>query len=118
MTPQPKSNRESVLNAINILCEHRDAATRQQIVAMTGIKMGIVDEHVKNLRLSDQVRMLSPGFYAPVDQEPDRPVSATVLPRGRLKIELGDQVMDVNPREGFALAKLLAGLLLAFRVGA
>lgn len=117
MTPQPKSNRESVLTAINMICDHREAASRAQIVTMTGVKMGIVDEHVKNLKDGGLIRMVNPGFYVPVDQEPDRMVSTTGLPRGRLKIELGDQMLDLNPREAFALAKQLAGLLLAFRAG-
>jgi hypothetical protein len=44
-------------------------------------------------------------------------VSATILPKGRYKIEVGDDLVELSPREGFALAKLLAGLMLAFRTG-
>lgn len=117
MTQQPRSNREAVLAAINTICDHREAASRAQIVSMTGVKMGIVDEHVKNLKDAGLIRMINPGFYCPVDQEPDRPVSTTNLPRGRLKIEVGDHLLDLNPREAFSLAKQLAGLLLAFRAG-
>ena len=113
----PKSNRENVIATINNICEHRDSASRQQIASMTGLKMQIVDEHVKNLKTDGFIKMLAPGFYAPVDQELDRIVSTSILPRGRVKIEAGDAVLDLNPREAFALAKMLAGALLAFRAG-
>lgn len=112
-----RSNRESVKCAIETICEHRDSASRAQIVSMTGLKMQIVDEHVKNLKTDGLIAMLTPGFYCTVDQEIDRIVSTSMLPRGRVKIEAGDAVLDLNPREAFALAKMLAGALLAFRVG-
>lgn len=113
----PKSNREAVLAAINMICEHRDAATRLQISSISGLRRQIVDDHLKTLKSEGQIRMVMAGWYAPVDQDPDRPVSTTNLPRGRVKIEVGDDVVDLNPREAFNLAKQLAGLLLAFRVG-
>ena len=57
------------MSSINMICEHRDGASRQQIVNMSGLKMQIVDEHVKNLKTDGLIKLLVPGFYAPVDQE-------------------------------------------------
>ena len=113
----PKTNREAILNAINLICEHRDAATMLQIRTISGLSKSIVDDHVKTLRGEGVIHSVMPGWYAPIDQDPDRPVSTTNLPRGRVKIEVGDDVVDLNPREAFNLAKQLAGLLLAFRAG-
>jgi hypothetical protein len=120
MTQEPtqKTYREQVMAAIVLVCEHKDAASRMQIVALTGLKMNSVDEAVRSLKNDDLITMLNPGFYAPVDQTPDRMISTTMLPKGRTKIEVGDQIMDLSAREAFALAKLLAGALLAFRMGA
>lgn len=116
MTDQ-KSNRDIVLTAINTICDHREAASRTQIVSMTALKMPVVDEQVRVLKEKGLIRMANAGFYVPVDQSPDRPVSTTSLPQGRLKVEVGDDLLNLNPREAFNLAKQLAGLLLAFRSG-
>lgn len=49
---------------------------------------------------------------------PDRAISVTALPRGQLKVEVGDDVCEaLTPREALALAKLLAGVVLAFGAG-
>jgi hypothetical protein len=112
-----KTNRDAIINAINLICEHRDAATRLHISSISGLRRQIVDDHLKTLKTEGLIRMVMAGWYAPVDQEPDRPVSTTNLPCGRIKIEVGDDVVDLNPREAFNLAKQLAGLFLAFRAG-
>ena len=113
----PSTNRDAIINAINLICDHRDAAPMRQIISMSGLSRSIVNDHVKTLKEDGLIRIVTPGCYAPVDQDPDRPVSTTNLPRGRVKIEVGDGIMDLNPREAFNLAKQLAGLLLAFRAG-
>jgi len=41
-------------------------------------------------------------------------VSTTALPMGRLRIEIGDDMTDLTPREALALAKQMAGVILAF----
>ena len=112
-----KSNRDTVLAAINTICDHREAASRPMLVSMTGLRMQVVDEQVKVLKERGLIRMANAGFYIPVDQSPDRAVSTTSLPQGRLKVEVGDDLLNLNPREAFNLAKQLAGLLLAFRSG-
>jgi hypothetical protein len=114
---EPKSYREQVMAAITVLCEHKDAASRVQIKSMTGLDMNSVDEAVRSLKNDELITMLHPGFYLPVDQSPDRIVSATMLPQGKMKIEAGDEILTLNPRETFALAKMLAGSILAFRMG-
>lgn len=120
-TPSPaqahRKNREIVLQTIIDLCEHNQGASRSRIVELTGLKMTTVDEQVDWLKTNGLVRALMPGLFEPIDQTDDRLVSTTSLPRGRLKVEVGDEVLTLTPREALALAKQMAGVLLAFRVG-
>lgn len=113
-----RPTRETILQAIVDLCEHNQAASRSRIIERTGLRASIVDEHVGNLRDDGLIRTLSPGCFEPVDQTIDRAVSVTYMARGRAKIEIGDDVVqDLSPREAFALAKALSGVLFAFGVG-
>jgi len=43
-------------------------------------------------------------------------VSTSSLPMGRMKIELGDEVITLTPRESLILAKHLMGIVMAFKV--
>jgi hypothetical protein len=112
------NNRETVLRVITDLCEHSMGASRMRVVAVSGLRMAVVDYHVERLIVDGILRRVSTGIFEPVDQTEDRVISATILSRGRTKIEVGDEVLDLSPREGLALAKLLGGLLLAFKAGA
>jgi len=110
-----RTTRETILQIIVDLCEHNLVASRIRIAEMSGLPMTIVDEHIKNLKTDGLIRALYAGCYEPVDQTLDRPVSTTTLSRGRMKLEIGDDVItNLTPREAFALAKQLAGLLVVF----
>ncbi|MDP3521414.1 MAG: hypothetical protein Q8S02_12415 [Hydrogenophaga sp.] len=110
--PRP---RDAILQAIIDLNEHCQLTSRKRIAEVTGLKMTIVDDTLTRLRETGVVRLAGHAHYEAVDQTPDRPVSTTSLPHGRMKLEIGDDVIaDLTPREALALAKQLAGLLLAF----
>ncbi len=112
---QPKTSmRDVVYKCVVDLCEHNQCASRARIVALTGYKMSSVDGCVDSLREDGLIRTVFPGAYEPVDLTEDRPISSTVMSRGRVKLEVGDVVLDLTPRESLALAKLFAGTLLAF----
>lgn len=113
-----RKNKEIVFQVIVDLCEHNQGASRARIVELTHLKMTTVDEQVKRLKEDGRIRALFNGVFEPVDQSIDRCVSTTTLPFGRTKVEVGDQLMELTPREAFALAKQLAGNLLAFRTSA
>ena len=111
-------NREIILKVITDLTEHGHQASRRRIVEVTGLSMGIVDDHISRLREDGVIRSLYAGLFELVDTTPDRAVSVTALPRGQLKVEVGDDVCEaLTPREALALAKLLAGVVLAFGAG-
>lgn len=109
-----RKNKEIVLQTIVDLCEHNQGASRVRIVELTGLKMSTVDEQVDRLKTDGLIRALYNGVYEPVDQTEDRAISTTSLPRGRMKLEIGDHVIDLTPRECMAIAKQFAGTLLAF----
>ena len=112
---QDRRNREIVYQTIKDLCEHGMKASRSRISEVACLKMSIVDDHVGRLKGDGQIRSVNPGEFEHVDQTMDRAISTTALPGGRMKVEVGDDVIfALTPREQFAFAKLLAGTLLAF----
>lgn len=117
-TATPKRNREIVLQCIIDICGHGGYASRAKIVELTGLKMTSVDDQIDRLKMDGLIRPLYSGIFEPVDQTEDRCVSMTTLPFGRTKIEVGEEILELTPREAFALAKQLAGVLLAFRAPA
>lgn len=116
-TSQPKrTTRQIVMQAIITLTEHNQAASRQRIQELAGgLSYAAVDMMLKRLKDEGQIRVVASGYYEPIDQTVDRLISTTSLPHGRLKLEIGDDVVtNLTPREALALAKQLAGLLFAF----
>ena len=118
-TPKnPGQNRDAVLKAITDLTEHGHQASRRRIAEVTGLRMSTVDDHITRLREQGVIRSLYAGLFELVDTTPDRAVSVTALPRGRFKVEVGNDVCEaLTPRETLALSKLLAGVVLAFGAG-
>lgn len=113
--PKPRTSRQIVLQSILDLAEHSQPASRQRLQEITGLSSATVDATLNNLRTDGLIRTVANGYYEPIDQTLDRSVSTTSLPHGRLKVEIGDDVIaDLTPREALALAKQLAGLLFAF----
>lgn len=112
---KPRTSRQIVLQAILDLAEHSQPASRQRVQEITGLTHDAVDMALKRLRDEGLIRSVANGYYEPIDQSIDRSVSTTSLPHGRLKVEIGDDVIaDLTPREALALAKQMAGLLFAF----
>ncbi len=111
---QARTSRQIVLQAITTICEHNAYANRASVTRMSGLSQGVVDDHIKKLKADDIIRMDVPGFYYPVDQTVDRMVSVTGMPMGRMKVEIGDVLLILTPREWFDLARFTAGQLFTF----
>lgn len=108
---QPVSNRQVVLQAILDLAAANRQASRKAICDVTGLRMPIVDDHVRNLKEDELIRQVVPGIFEPIDQTPDRPVSGTIVPHGAYKLEIGDHVLELTLREAKNIALLTSGLL-------
>lgn len=114
MAKQIGKSHEIVYRAITDLFEHSQYAHRERLVTITHLTQCQVDESIKRLKERDMIRSTTPGYFEPVDQTVDRAISATYLPMGRVKLEIGDEVCDFTPREWLQVAKLAAGAILAF----
>lgn len=101
-----------VLGVCKILADADIAPTRDLIADRTGLKLVTVDEAIKSLR---KLGLLSrePQSYRPIPQyREDRIVSGSPLPSGEFKVELGDDVLTLTPKEARDMGLILQGAAL------
>ena len=115
-TPQTQvrlSNAEIVWNAAKELHNANRRITRAVIVQLTGLKTGIVDDHIERLICKDKLMRAGNGELEVLESAwPDRDMSLTVGSHGIAKIEVADAPMlSVTHSEARSLARLLAGFL-------
>lgn len=97
------------------LADRGRVCTRQVLSEITGLKLSIVDDHIKRMKDEGSARMVVNGVFELVDEvAEDRPVSATYLPNGRVKVEIGDELLDLTLREARALGMAVSGTFLQF----
>lgn len=85
-------------------------ATRALIAERTGMKLAVVDDHVKTLCDDGKLRKVVPGVVEPADVFPmNRPVSKTVLAEGGILLEVGDMEMMLTPGEARVVGLALHG---------
>ena len=83
---------------------------RRALADLTGLKPGIVDDHVERWIEKDQLRRAGNGELEVIEQFPaTRPISKTSLPSGLVKLEVGSDYMELTPAETRILARDLAG---------
>lgn len=83
---------------------------RTALAALTGLKPGIVDDHVERWIEKDQLRRAGAGELEVVEHFPaTRPISKTTLPNGLVKLEIGSDLLELTPTEARTLARDLAG---------
>ena len=104
-----KSSRDRVYDAILELSDSETPAKAADIANVTGLAMPIVYDSIKALKQRGRIYSDNGHFFACDEVQETQAVSHTILPSGAVKLEKGDQVMDLNPREARALAKTLAG---------
>lgn len=86
-------------------------ATRHSIAEELGVGYRLVDEHVDKLLAKGLIYRVVAGVFAPVHIRSNRAVSGTALPSGEFKVEIGDQVLDVNPWEASLVMRQLRSWL-------
>jgi hypothetical protein len=113
--PRRKSTTQMVLDAVDELHALEQVVTRETLVEHTGLKLAIVDDRIGALIEDGKVHRVRNGVFVPAAKHPPaRAISKTVLPDGRIKIEVGDDVLTLTPREDRALAALQAGVAIQF----
>lgn len=111
--PQPSRprTRQVIWDAILDLHAKEQVITREVLREVTGFRLVVIDDHVKRFIEEDEsLRRVRSGVFQPVmTPPPARSVSATEIPGGMVNIEVGDQVLQLWPREARALGALLMG---------
>lgn len=104
-----KSSKELVLEAVRELYAQEQIVTRETLAEYTGLTMTVVDDRIAVLVDDGQVIRVQRGVFIPAPTWPAaRPISKTILPDGFVKIEIGDEVLTLTPRESRALGELTA----------
>ncbi|HEY8356331.1 MAG TPA: hypothetical protein VIL30_02620 [Ramlibacter sp.] len=112
------SSTEQVYRSI---VEHREmgrACSRATLRDATGLPLTIVDDRVKHLKNVGRIRLAGgvAGIFEPSeDRSEDRAISTTIMPNGRVKVEIGDTVLDLSMREARNLGAAMGGFALQFR---
>lgn len=109
-TPPRKTSAQEVLDHAIDLHQREQLVTREALSEAIGVKLAIVDDHIKNLVNAGKMVRKKNGVYLPViEMPPARPMSKTLLPDGWVKIEIGDQVLTLTPKEDRMLGNLQRG---------
>lgn len=104
-----------IWDAIRDLANQEQVITRELLVEVTGLKLLIIDSHIKNLIQIGKVERITNGVYRMTQAYPlTRSMSKTVLPDGMVKLEIGDEVITLTPKEDRALAGLQAGVAVQY----
>ena len=114
------SSTDAVLQAIVDAREYGRVSSRRTIAEATALPMAVVDDRIKYLKTIGKVRNAGAiaGLFEPEeDRSEDRAVSLTILPNGRVKLEIGSHVLDLSMREARHIGAAAAGFCLQFRGG-
>lgn len=108
---EPKiSTTALVLEAVQDLHNQQQIVTRETLADLTGLKLTVIDDRLGVLADDGAILRVQRGVYVPAPRHPAaRAMSKTVMPDGMVKIEIGDEVLSLTPREDRMLANLMAG---------
>lgn len=109
-TPAAITSTQRVLDAVLELHSLEQVATRETVHDLTGLKLTVVDDRLGVLVDDGKLKRVLRGVYVPVETfPPARDISKTILTDGRVKYEIGDDVLTLTPKEDRALSSLTAG---------
>ena len=115
MADARKSTTALVLEAVQDLHAQEQIVTRETLAELTGLKLSVIDDRLGTLADDGAILRVQRGVYVPAPRHPPaRPMSKTVMPDGMVKIEIGDEVLSLTPREDRMLASLQAGAAAQF----
>jgi len=106
-------NRTTIQQIFDTVCELHNLeqiVTREAVREATGLPLTTVDDRLAVLVDRGEILRVERGVFVPaVRHPPARPISKTTMPDGSVKIEIGDVVLDLTPREDRHLAGMMAG---------
>lgn len=106
-----KSSRDRVLEAIMELCDAEIPARTPDLVRVTGLSITTVNDSIKVLKQRGMIYSDNGTFFVCNEHQPAEPVYHTAMPNGIIKLEKGDQILTLNPREARSVAKTMGGLI-------
>lgn len=105
-----ESSTMKVLEAARDLHALHQLVTREALEQATQLTLHVVDERVRLLINYGELIRKQKGVYEPTVRWPEpRAISKTVLPDGRVKIEVGDELLTLTPHEDRMLSSLQTG---------
>lgn len=108
-----RSSTQIVLEALHDLHAQEQIVTRETLANVTGLKLSVIDDRIGALIDDELAVRVQRGVYVPAETHPPaRVISKTVLPDGTVKIDIGDQVLTLTPKEDRMLAALQAGVVM------
>lgn len=106
-------NRTTIQQIFDTVCELHNLeqiVTREAVREATGLPLTTIDDRLATLVDRGEILRVERGVFVPaVRHPPARPISKTTMPDGSVKIEIGDVVLDLTPREDRHLAGMMAG---------
>ena len=103
-----KNSTDVIFDAVVDLHNNEQIVTRTTLAAILDVKIGIIDDRLSYLVDTDRIMRVERGVYVPVIQHPvSRIMSKMVLPDGTIKIEIGDDVLTLTPKEARTLGNLV-----------
>lgn len=97
-----KSSRVMVFDAILELADGEMPAKAMDIANATGLAMPVVYDSIKELKRRGRIYSDNGAFFPCGEHQETQAVTTTILANGAVKVEKGDQVLDLNPREARA----------------
>jgi hypothetical protein len=108
--PNTRRSADTVFEAVEDLHNQEQIVTRETLAEVTGLKLSVIDDRLAYLVDNGKILRVQRGVFVPAPvHHPARYISKTLLPDGTVKIEIGDDVLTLTPREDRALARLMVG---------
>lgn len=101
---------EFVYHAICDLHNKEQVVSRELLSEVTGLKMAEITKFTKLLVENGKIYRVTRGIFKPVEcfEEP-RVISITSVPNGMIILEIGDDVLHLQPQEARQIGAMLAG---------
>lgn len=106
---------QKIWDAMRDLANQEQLITREALVDLTRLKLVIIDSHIKTLKSAGKIVAVVGGVYRISEEYPiTRIISKSMLPNGMVKIEIGDEVLTLTPKEDRELASVQCGVALQY----
>jgi hypothetical protein len=108
-----QSTTGKVLEAVQELHALEQLVTREALAQVLDLPPVVIDDRIGTLINAGMVARVRRGIYAPVEAHAvARVISKTLLPCGTVKIDIGNDVLTLTPKEDRMLAQIQAGVVM------